>query len=488
MALKLDVSKTYDKLEWGYLRAMMARMGFDGRWINLVRQCVCSVSYTILHGGKELGPIGAQRGLRQGDPLSPYLFILCAEGFSSLLRSYEQCATEEEAHNVKELLHTYEVASGQRINFAKSSVFFSNSTNCHLRDVIYASLEIYEADENGYYLGLPCSVGRNKNAILRFLKDKLRKRIQGCEGRLLSRAGKEVLLKTVAQALPNYAMNVFLFPLETWKQFWQLLVNDSLLVSRIYKAKYYAQGSLFSAELGDNLSFIWQSIMEVRSLIYSRAQRTIANGVNVSILDDPSLSHNTNGFVETRHLGLVNKTVSCLLQMDTRAWDEDVVRNLFVARDQDLIFSIQLSDLTVRDGWSWKFESCGQYSVKSAYKFLHETKGAWSVDGNTEIVHHALVECEFATAAWNRNSVDVGGGSATFSSWLLLLFGRRRVSEMEEAAVVSWAIWCRNNFVWQQKSWAASNIIASAKNMLDQYKCAQGRSVWCGLRISGSSW
>ncbi|KAM6541319.1 hypothetical protein CsatB_005766 [Cannabis sativa] len=83
-----------------------------------------------------------------------------------------------------------------------------------------------------------------------------------------------------------------------------------------------------------------------------------------------------------------------------------------------------------------------------------------------ETVHHALVGCEVATAAWNRSSVDVRGGSATFSSWLLLLFGRGRVSEMEEAAVVSWA---------------TSNIVASAKNMLDQYKCAQGRK---GLSLS----
>ncbi|XP_060965586.1 uncharacterized protein LOC133034509 [Cannabis sativa] len=140
--------------------------------------------------------------------------------------NYIYCkATEKEAYNVKELLHTSAVASGQRINFSKSSMFFSNNTGSVVRDSICAMLEIYEADENGYYLGLPCSVGRNKNAILGFLKDKLRKRIQGWERRILSRAGKEVLPKSIAQALPSYAMSFFLLPSNTCKELKRLMAK-----------------------------------------------------------------------------------------------------------------------------------------------------------------------------------------------------------------------------------------------------------------------
>ncbi|XP_030505163.2 uncharacterized protein LOC115720145 [Cannabis sativa] len=224
MALKLDVSKAYDKLEWGYLRAKMERMGFDGRWINLVMQCVCSVSYTILHGFSSL-----LRSYEQSCSLTGCKIARGAPIISHILfadDSYIYCkATKDESHNVKELLHTYEVVLGQRINFTKSSVFLSNNTNCDLQDAICVSLEIYEAHENGYYLGLPCSVGRNKNAILGFLKDKLHKRIQGWEGRILSCAGKEVLLKSIAQALPNYAMNVFLLLLETCKELSRLMAK-----------------------------------------------------------------------------------------------------------------------------------------------------------------------------------------------------------------------------------------------------------------------
>ena len=70
-------------------------------------------------------------------------------------------------------------------------------------------MDIHEADDNCTYLGLPNMLGRNKSALLGYLKDCLRQRIQEWEGHFLSKVGKEILLKPVAQALPNYAMSVF---------------------------------------------------------------------------------------------------------------------------------------------------------------------------------------------------------------------------------------------------------------------------------------
>ena len=82
--VKLDMSKAYNRVEWVFLEKIMEKMGFDNRWISLIQSCIQIVSFSILVNGEPRG-FTPKRGLCQGDPLSPYVFLLCVEGLHSLL-------------------------------------------------------------------------------------------------------------------------------------------------------------------------------------------------------------------------------------------------------------------------------------------------------------------------------------------------------------------------------------------------------------------
>ena len=86
MTMKLDMSKAYDRVEWDFLLLLMERMGFQRRWINLISACISTVTYSILVNGESKGNITLTRGIRQGDLISPYLFLLCLEGLTGLIR------------------------------------------------------------------------------------------------------------------------------------------------------------------------------------------------------------------------------------------------------------------------------------------------------------------------------------------------------------------------------------------------------------------
>ena len=88
-ALKLDISKAYDRVEWDFVKGMMIKLRFPGVWMDRVMCCVSTTSFSVWINGKVYENITLSRSIHQGDPLSPYLFLICAKGFTSLLTKAE---------------------------------------------------------------------------------------------------------------------------------------------------------------------------------------------------------------------------------------------------------------------------------------------------------------------------------------------------------------------------------------------------------------
>ena len=189
MSIKLDMSKAFDRVEWNFIKGVMVKLGFVDTWIDLIMNCVSSVSYSVLINGKACGNISPLRGIRQGDPLSSCLFLLCAEGFSALIHKTARnqqingisicrgfplithlffadnslffCkAWVQECHELVSILNKYEEASGQKINTDKSSVFFSPNNPQDLKESILNILGPMHDSRHSKYLGLPSIIGK----------------------------------------------------------------------------------------------------------------------------------------------------------------------------------------------------------------------------------------------------------------------------------------------------------------------------------------
>lgn len=162
MAVKTYVSKAYDRLEWSFIRTVLEKLGFHPTWIDWMMQCISTVSYSFLLNNEVAGDIHPQRGIRQGDLLSPYIFILCGEVLSGLCKKKQDVGNLQEIRVARnslrinhllfaddtmfftksdpkscatllEILRSYAEASGQMINIAKSSISFSGKTPQDIR-------------------------------------------------------------------------------------------------------------------------------------------------------------------------------------------------------------------------------------------------------------------------------------------------------------------------------------------------------------------
>ncbi|KAM2126643.1 hypothetical protein ACFX1R_006638 [Malus domestica] len=358
------MNKAYDKVEWDFLEEVMIRMGFHSRLIFLIMSCVRSVSFSISLNGRVGDSFKPSRGIRQGDPLSPYLFLFVTEALSTRISAvcsenviqsvslssggpiishllfaddslFFLKATPQTCSAFIHILHSYCEASGQQINYDKSTMFFSANTPHPIREEIGTILNMSESSDPGKYLGLPTVWGRSKTEALAYVKSRIQQKIQSWKINSLSQVGREVLIKVVAYAVPTYPMNCFLFPLtlcreldalfanfwwgqkedesrihwRSWeticlpkavgglgfrsfsdfnkallaKQFWCLTQEPESFWAKVLKGRYFPNVDALSATKGSRASWAWSSLLEGQAIIIQGARWQIGNGAAVSI-------------------------------------------------------------------------------------------------------------------------------------------------------------------------------------------------------------
>ncbi|KAL5539671.1 hypothetical protein UlMin_043672 [Ulmus minor] len=251
-ALKLDMSKAFDRVEWKFIEEVMLQLGYDKRWVEKIMKCVSLVSFSFLLNGEVCGNIVPSRGIRQGDPLSPFLFLFYLEGLTSLLVKAELNgrlkglnfgsnnvsvshllfvddsfmfldANRSNFEVLSGILRLYCAASGQVVNFDKSEICFGRDVLLPVQQDLANSFGVRWVVCHNNYLGLPTFVGRCKWDLFNFIKSRVWNKVKGWNSSLFSQAGKEILIKAVLQAIPSYAMSCFKLPKKLIKDIYRLI-------------------------------------------------------------------------------------------------------------------------------------------------------------------------------------------------------------------------------------------------------------------------
>ena len=281
-----------------------------------------------------------------------------------------------------------------------------------------ASVEHYEI-----YLGLPSFVGRNKKASFDNIEQRVWKKLQGWEGKLLSQAGREILIKAVAQALPTYTMSCFKLPIGLchdmealiriffwgqrgenrkihwlkWqelckpksqgglgfkdlsqfndallaKQTWRLLHDTGSLFYRIFKAKYFPSRSIMEAKNPSSASYAWKSIIKGLEVIKRGTVWRIGDGTSIRIWQDRWLPDRQIGKIISPCWPEVSEaTVSMFINPATCSWKSKLLEKYLLEFKIAAIRSIPLCRTQQQDKLIWPLNPNGAHSVKSGYKFL----------------------------------------------------------------------------------------------------------------------
>ncbi|CAL1413212.1 unnamed protein product [Linum trigynum] len=211
LTLKVDMGNVYDRVEWYFLLAIMAKMGFSHQWVGWVQECVLTVTFSVMMNGTPIGYFRSTRWLRQGDPLSPLLFAgvkISPQGpiISHLFFADDSYlflqASKLECETLLKLLQDYQDLSDQKMNLSKYVVCFSGNVDPPNAEEMAFILGVGEISLQDRYMGIPCLVKHFKVETFRYLEERLLAKLQG----------KEVLLKAVVVALPIYVMSCFLLP------------------------------------------------------------------------------------------------------------------------------------------------------------------------------------------------------------------------------------------------------------------------------------
>ncbi|GKV09634.1 hypothetical protein SLEP1_g21105 [Rubroshorea leprosula] len=375
LIFKADFEKAYDNVDWEFLDYMLSKLGFNLKWRSWMKECLSTASISVLVNGSPTEEFNAGKGLRQGDPLSPFLFLVVAEALSGLVWKAEEIgllkgiqvgrgnlrlthlqfaddtilfseASEANAWAMKCVMKSFEMISGLKVNYDKSWLCGLNVDSERLEDMA-TIMNCSVSNIPFKYLGVPVGANTNRISTWAPVIECVKRRLNRWSGVSLSFGGRIVLLKAVLSCLPVYFFSVYKAPKQVTNLLTKLQCNF-----------LWGRG-----EGGRNIAWIkWDVICKYRE----------AGGLGVRN-------------VESFNKALLGK------------WKWRVLREKEELEDTIRLVSINRG---TEDVWIWKWDNSGQYTVRSAYRQLLPAQQVQSLQAPFIQVWNPHVPLKVSALAW----------------------------------------------------------------------------------------
>ncbi|XP_026458732.1 uncharacterized protein LOC113359284 [Papaver somniferum] len=345
VGLKLDMSKAFDRVEWSFLLSIFRQLGFHADWITLIEQCISTSNISILINGSPSSTFSPTQGIRQGDPLSPYLFLFIMEAFSLLMKLNidsghlsgikinRHCSSfnhlffaddcllffqvdSSQMRHLQHLLHIFGQASGQVINMQKSTLFFGKHTSNAHKSCITSILGMKVVGLGDKYLGIPLLLHRSRHQNCQGITDNMYNKLQGWQSKIVNQTGRTTQVNSVLSTMGMYQMHVFKLPETTIQQ-----------MDRIQRNYWWNNYNNPHSQKFISWS---KSICIGLEIVLKNAKWQVGNGSSINIWTSnwiPSLSSALQDWsdLNTRNYQWVSK----LIDTNTEQWNVPLRHQLF---------------------------------------------------------------------------------------------------------------------------------------------------------------
>ncbi|GKB83567.1 putative RNA-directed DNA polymerase [Tanacetum coccineum] len=249
MVFKIDFEKAYDSVSWKYLDHVLNQFGFGSKWRGWIRECLYSACTSILANGSPTAAFSLKHWLRQGDPLSPFLFILIIEGLhiaiEDAVHQHAYLMEPNEMVNFIGVLDKFYQISGLKINIQKSNVYGFGVSEEEIE-----AMSLLIGCSPGIlpftYLGIPIGSSMNYTVNWQKVIDKFKARLSTWKANLLSIGGRLTLIKAVLESVGGLgvgslkAFNLAL--LQKWR--WRFVTQPNMLWVKLLKAIHGKESGL----------------------------------------------------------------------------------------------------------------------------------------------------------------------------------------------------------------------------------------------------